>query len=144
MITNVRMSWCQRRAKCAFCPNQIEAGTPLVTVTFWKKGENDRKWNVKNYYHPDCWVAQGLDYLKQNPYIPYQRHKETTLTTTQKARRTKLLRTKASIEQRRRNLKPDNPSHALTVARMDRQIAEMMVEMTKIGGIPEKWLNQLT
>ncbi len=143
MITNVRMSWCQRRAKCSFCPDPIEAGTPIVTVTFWKKGDDDRKWNIKNYYHPDHWVAQGLDYLKQNPYIPYQRHKETTLTKEQKSQRTQLLRRKSSIEQRRRNLKPDNPNHSLIVARMDRQIAEMMVEMTKIGGIPSKWLSQL-
>ena len=141
MIPNVCMAWCQRQAQCGYCPDHIEAGNPMVTVFFWHKGEDGKRGlNAKLYYHPGCWVENGLDYLKKNPYVAYIRHKPTQLTTKQKIERLKILRRKTSLEQRRRNLKPTNPDHNLVVARMDRQVAELMVQIVKVGGIPPKWL----
>ena len=143
-IPNVYMKWCHRTAICKWCENPIEPGSPIVSVFFWNKGSEDHKgFNTKLYFHPDCWVAQGLDYLKLNPYAPYTRHKESTLTPEQKKLRHTIMTRKASIEQRRRNLKPTSKNRLLIEARLDIQIAQLMVEIAPIGGIPKKWIEQI-
>ena len=141
-IPNVTMTHCQRRAKCEWCPEYVEAGEPLVTVFFWNKGTEEHKgFNVKRYYHPDCWVAQGLDYLKRNPYVPYIRKKKLELTAEQSKQRYSILRRKAAIDQRKRNLNGDFPDKELEEARLNVKITELMLEIAPIGGIPKKWLN---
>ena len=144
-IPNVYMTWCQRKAICKWCEFAIEAGTPMVTVFFWHKGDEDhRQWNKKLYYHPQCWVGQGLDYLKMNPYVPYVRKPKAKLSEEQRKQRAALLNRKCSLEQRRRNVKSGYPDRLLVEARLDRQIAELMMEMIPVGGIPKRWLEQLT
>ncbi len=140
-IPNVFMYWCQHKAKCKWCEKDIVAGTPVVKVYYWNKGnEEKRGWNVSKYYHPQCWIDQGLDYLKMNPYVPYARKPKSSLTNGQKELRYKLLRQKASIDQRRRNLKSTYPDCVLDNAKLDEQVSRLMVEIIKIGGIPKKWL----
>jgi len=140
-IPNVSMSWCNRKAQCNFCPDHIGAGEPLVTVFFWNKGTPDHKgFNTKQYYHPQCWVAQGLDYLSLNPYVPYQKQKRLDLVPEQKERRNILLRRKCSLEQRRRNLKAEYPERLLLEARIESKIVGLMLEIAPLGGIPKKWL----
>jgi len=142
-IPNVYMYWCQRRAKCRWCEKDVEAGTPVVQVWYWNKGNPDlRTRNVRHYYHPQCWVSQGLDKLEMNPYVPYQRKKPNlTLTPKQKEFRLKLLRRKSSIDQRRKNLKSEYPDRLLDEARLNEQVSNIMVEIAKVGGIPKKWLD---
>lgn len=141
-IPNVTMSHCQRKAQCEWCPEMVEAGAPLVTVFFWNKGTEDHKgFNVKRYYHPDCWVAQGLDYLKRNPYVPYVRKKKLELSPEQSKQRYSILRRKAAIDQRKRNLNVDLPDRELENAKLNTKIAELMLEIAPIGGIPKKWLS---
>ena len=142
MIPNVTMTHCQHRAQCGWCPDHIEAGKPLVTVFFWNRGGPDHKgFNVKKYYHPNCWVEQGLDYLKMNPYIPYIRKKKLELTPAQAKKRYNILHKKSAIDQRIRNLK-EGPDKAITEARLNMKIAELMVKIAPIGGIPKRWLTQ--
>lgn len=143
MIPNVTVNWCQRTAKCEYCQNQIEAGTPLVTVFFWNKGQEGRKLNVKKYYHPQCWVDQALDYLRLNPYIPYNRHRSSELLPEDKQRRLKLMRDKARLDQRRRNLKSDGTERIQAETRIDLHILELMEEISKVGGIPKRWVENL-
>ena len=139
-IPNVTMTWCQRRAKCEWCPGYIEAGKPLVTVFFWNKGGPDHKGlNVKKYYHPNCWVAQGLDYLERNPYVPYIRKRKLELTPEQSKQRYTILRRKAAIDQRKRSMAL-LPYSAITIANLNKKIAELMLEIAPIGGIPIRWL----
>jgi len=139
-IPNVTMTHCQRKAQCEWCPDTIEAGTPIVTVFFWNRGGPDHKgFNVKKYYHPDCWVAQGLDYLKRNPYVPYIRKKKLKLTPAQSKQRYSILRRKAAIDQRKRKL--DGTNNVVVEALLNTKIAELMIEIAPIGGIPKKWLN---
>ena len=144
-IPNVCMRWATRWAECRFCEQRIEKATPVVVVFFWNKGQDGRKWNTTLYYHPDCWVAQGLDYLKMNPYVAAKRwsltdRRENPLTVKEKEERNIILRKKASLDQRKRNLKTSYPDHALLEARIDVQISELMLDMLKVGGIPKKWL----
>jgi len=139
-IPNVTMTHCQRQAQCDWCPDQIEPGTPLVTVFFWNKGTPDHKgFNTKKYYHPNCWVAQGLDYLTLNPYVPYIRRYKLELTKEQSKLRYSILHRKSALDQRLRKLE-DNPN-PLTEAKLNQKIAELMIEIAPIGGIPKKWLN---
>ncbi len=140
-IPNVYINWCQREAECHWCHKKIEAGTPIVTAFFWNKGNVEKRgWNTKLYYHPNCWVAQGLDYLRLNPYSPYIRKKKAELSPTDRKERLRLLRAKGSLDQRRRNLTTSYPERVLIEARIDRQISELMHLIAKVGGIPKKWL----
>jgi len=142
-IPNVTITWCQREAECKWCGFKVDAGTPIVNVFFWRKGSEDHKgFNLKVHFHPDCWVAQGLDYLKLNPYIPYIRKKKLELTPEQAKQRYILLRRKAAIDQRIRNLNGNYPDRDLEEARLKLNITEIMLEIAPIGGIPKKWLNQ--
>jgi len=65
------------------------------------------------------------------------------LTPEQKKLRHTIMTRKASIEQRRRNLKPTSKNRLLIEARLDIQIAQLMVEIAPIGGIPKKWIEQI-
>lgn len=139
-IPNISISWCNRTAKCEWCPEQIDTGEPMVVAFYWNKGTDGNKgFNVKRYYHPNCWVEQGLDYLKRNPYSPYIRKPKLELTPEQSQRRYRLLRRKAALDQRINGLKDD--SHRLLAeARLMEKITIIMLEIASIGGIPRKWL----
>ena len=140
-IPNVTMTHCQRKAQCQHCPDIVEVGQPMVTVFYWNRGAPDHKgFNVKRYYHPQCWIEQGLEYLKKNPYVPYQRKKKLKLTPEQSKQRYSILRRKAAIDQRKRNL-DGKPNKEIVVAALNCKIAELMVEIAPLGGIPKKWLN---
>lgn len=141
-IPNVTITWCIQRAKCGWCPEYVDAATPLVTVFFWNRGTPDHKgFNIKKYYHPNCWVAQGLDYLDMNPYVPHIRKEKLKLTPEQSKQRYILLRRKAAIDQRKRNLEGDFPERMLVEIMLDQKITEVMLEIALVGGIPKKWLN---
>jgi len=140
-IPNVTMNHCQRKALCLWCNHHVEAGEPMVTVFFWNRGTPSHKgFNVKRYYHPQCWVEQGLDYLKRNPYVPYQRKKKLELTREQSKQRYSLLKSKASIDQRKRNL-ANEPNNEVAMVALNIKIAGLMIEIAPIGGIPKKWLD---
>jgi len=140
-IPNVCINWCKRKATCKWCEQLIEAGGPMVTVFFWNKGADGHRWNVKLYYHPQCWVKQGLDYLKMNPYVPYVRKRKLELSKEDSKYRYILLRRKAALDQRKRNLKTEFPDRVLMEARIDAKIAGIMIEIVKVGGVPKKWAN---
>jgi len=113
----------------------------MVNVFYWNRGNEEKRGiNAKFYYHPQCWVAHGLDYLKMNPYVPYTRHKETKLTEDEMRTRHLLLRKKAKIDQRRRGLNPSRFDYGLVMAQLDTRVAELMVEIAQVGGIPKKWM----
>ena len=140
-VPNVTMTWSNRTAKCEWCEQQVETGTPLVTVFFWNRGSPDHKgFNVKKYYHPNCWIAQGLDHLMLNPYVPYLRKPKLELTPSQSKLRYQLLKRKAAIDQRIRKLNGDT-DQITARALLGEKIAQLMIEIAPIGGIPAKWLN---
>ena len=144
-IPSVSMTWCQRIAQCEYCPDTIDAGMPMVRVFFWNRGTEEHKgFNTKKYYHPNCWVAQGLDYLNENPYVPYLRKPKMELTPEQSARRYVLLKRKASIDQRKKLLTCEYPDKVLEEAKLDIHITDIMLEIALIGGIPPKWLRHQT
>lgn len=142
MIPNVCMGWCQRQAICKWCEQPITVATPVVTVFYWNKGADGRKWNVQHCYHPQCWVDQGLDYLSMNPYVPAKQPKNDKLTQEQRRQRYLLLRKKAYLDQKKRRL-VDEPDNGLEILTIDADIAELAVEIAQVGGIPSRWLSQI-
>lgn len=143
---DVWFTHCQRKAKCKWCEQPIEKATPMVITRLWRKGdENSRRWNITNYYHPNCYLAQGMDYLETHPYSPRgnRGRPKIQLSEEDKRKRYLLLRRKAALEQRKRKLKTSYPDNALMIARIDTQIIEICMEITLVGGVPKGWVEKL-
>lgn len=150
MIPNVTVSWCTRQAQCRWCEQPVEAGTPMVSVFFWNRGvDGKRGWNVKHHYHllrsdgKHCWDEQGLDYLKLNPYVPYIRGRRMKLSKKDSRSRLLILKRKAELDQRRRNLKPDAPEYTLRLAVIEAKVAGLAAEILDYGGMPKSWMEEL-
>lgn len=144
-IPNVTMSWAQHRALCDWCSKPVNSGEEIIKVFFWNAGNPDGKrfYNIKKYYHPDCWMEQGREYLRTHPYISSHKGKDRMeITDEQRAQRNKILKRKAALELRKRNITPDNPRAKVIEAGIDRQISELVVEIALLGGIPTKWIEQ--
>lgn len=106
--------------------------------------ESNRSWNTYLYYHPNCWVKQGLDYLDRNPYVEQSRRGRTLLLSKEdRTRRLKLITNYHSLEQRYSNLKTGYPERLLIEDRLSRQMTDIMMEVAIVGGIPKKWLEKL-
>lgn len=140
-IPNVTMRWCQNQATCKWCEGLIEPSQAMVVVFFWNKGADGRRWNVQYCYHPDCWLKQGYDYLERNPYFPHDRGRRREFTEEQRRQRYLVTRRFHSLVQRRKNL--SNGSATLTVCKLECQMADLMLEMRRLGGVPKGWIDKL-
>ena len=149
MIPNVCITWCQREAKCRWCEQPIMAGQPMITVFFWNKGTENRKWNVKLYFHVKneekhhCWEEQGLDYLKLNPYVPYVRKQATVMEPEDRRKRLLILKRKAALDQTIRKLDKTKDNYGERVQSIDAKVANLMLEILPYGGIPKSWVGEL-
>jgi len=145
-IPNVTMRWCQNRAECKWCQQYIEPGQPLVAVLFWNRGSDGRRWNTQQCYHPQCWIEQGLDYLKRNPYVPYRQGRKgyTELSVEDKRKRFLLVRKFHALEQRRKNIRAEFPESLLVESMLTKQMAEIMLDVARLGGVPKSWVKKLS
>ena len=143
-IPNVTMRWCVKKSTCKWCDQPIENGTPLVSVVFWNKGNPEsRKWNYYAKYHPQCWVDQGLDYLRRNPYVIRQRKpRERTLCEEDRKKRYLLVMRFHRAEQQRKN-SGKFPDNLLAEARLTQRMVDIMLEVATIGGVPKSWAERL-
>lgn len=146
---DVWFTWCKRTARCSWCDSPIKVSEEMIVKKYWRKGiEDNRKWNIKFYYHPDCYIAEGRDYLRRNPYsacIAGVSRGRPALRLTPEAKRERdlILRRKAALEQRRKIIRQGDghiADKALQEAKIDEKIAELMGEIMKVGGIPPSWL----
>lgn len=141
---DVWFTWCRRPATCCYCKEQVETTTPMVVKKMWRKGdENSRRVNLIFYYHPLCHYVEGLDYLMMHPYTCGEKRgpKQVMQLTPEDARsRYLLLRKKASLEQRKRELKAHFPDRELHCAQIDLEIMSVWTEIAQVGGIPKSWL----
>jgi len=138
------ITWCPKSAKCPWCEQDTVVATPVVMVYFNNRREG-KKYNVKKIYHPDCWLAQGLDYLKMNPYSAKGNRGRPTknMSVEDKSIRLKLLQKKAALEQEKKRLKTPYPERLLLESKLDEKIAAVMLEIAGKGGIPKKWLEKI-
>jgi hypothetical protein len=142
---NVIISWCKRRATCRWCEQVIEPGTPMVKVFFWNKGDDgSRKWNISHYYHfPDCYAAQGMDYLNRNPYTGYKSSKGSKLSREDRRKRFLLVRKFNELHQRKKRLGLTYPDNVAMEIQLNNRMIEIMKEMVSLGGIPKSWTDKL-
>jgi len=115
----------------------------MVIKKLWRKGdETSRRINLLFYYHPECYMVEGLEYLQMNPYTPglHKRGPKTTLTPDQQRQRKLILMRRASLIQRKKKLKVKYPDRLLFEAKIDQQLIDLMVEIAPLGGIPISWL----
>lgn len=143
-IPNVTMRWCVKKSTCKWCDQPIDNGTPVVTVFFWNKGnEESRKWNSKFSYHPQCWVDQGLDYLRSNPYQQQVRIRKPNLPKEDRRKRFLLVRRFNALVQKRANCNHSFPDHILTDIDLTQRMIDIMLEVATIGGVPKGWAEKL-
>ena len=143
-IPNVTMRWCVKKSTCKWCDKYIDNGTPMVSVVFWNKGNiESRKWNSYSKYHPQCWIDQGLDYLRRNPYVPQHREKKPTLSEEDGRKRFLLIRKFNWLVQVKRNCNHNFPDSVLTNINLTQQMIDIMLEVAVIGGVPKGWAEKL-
>lgn len=147
-IPNVVMRWCHKEAQCKWCPEKIEEATPMVVVYFWNKGnEEQRGFNVQQCYHPQCWVEQGLDYLRLHPYVPntYQDKSGRSLNLSPEDSRQRFLLTRRfnALYQRKGKIKATGEQRERIEEGIIERMGAIATEMIKYGGVPKSWLEKL-
>ena len=143
-IPSVMMRWGRKQAQCKWCEQAVEVGNPIVSVVFWNKGNEDkRSWNKYLYYHPQCWVDQGLDYLNRNPYVPHVRGRKATLSKEDRRKRFLLVRRFNALVQRKGKIKAPYPDHLLIEERITKQMLDIIMDVTNLGGVPKSWVEKL-
>lgn len=120
----------------------------MVTVFFWNKGQDGRRFNVKRYYHLEhegvhCWEEQGLDYLKRNPYVSKVTPCRIKLNAEDSRKRLLILKRKARLDQQRRGLNTANENYLTRCLELDAKVAALMQEILPVGGIPKSWISEL-
>jgi hypothetical protein len=131
---DVWMTWNKRIAKCKYCEKEILVSTPMV-VGQTKKGNR----TYRMYFHPQCWVDNGMVYLNNNPYTSGCRgRKKLPLSPDDSRKRFLLIRRYNTLKSRKKNLKRF-PDDILESIRLEDKMRGIMVEMENIGGIPSKW-----
>jgi len=138
---DVWMTWVKRKTRCRYCGETMEKATPMVTGKLWRKGNPEsRKINIRFYWHPQCWVKQGLDYLSLHPYSSGSRgRKQLKLGEEDAKLRYKLLRKYAALRQRVTKLATKYPDNVLPILRIETQMKETAAKINEVGGIPPKW-----
>jgi hypothetical protein len=115
-------------------------------VFYWNKGSDGRRFNTKQYFHPQHWLDKGMDYLRMNPYTAGNRRgpkPRLTLTYEQKAERLRLLRTKATLEQRKRQLDISRPDYLAAVTALEIKVLDTIQAIAPLGGVPPSWMEKL-
>lgn len=144
MPPNVYFQWCKKQAECPECHQIIETATPCIIVFYWNKGnEEKRSFNVKKFYHPQCWITQGLDYLMMNPYTSGSRRGPKVELSPEDRRKRQLLLRKYATYKSRKNKLAGDPLRILSEIRLDNQMASIILEISQVGGIPKRWITQM-
>ena len=141
---HVWMTHCQRTCKCAHCPEQIEAGEPMVTGKVKLKGQ---EWYKTLHWHPQCWIEQGMVYLESRPYVPSHRGRvPLKLDEETKSKRFAILRRYASVMQRinklvvKINESSEIDSESVSkLAHLSEMVEGLKVEIEPLGGVPKSW-----
>ena len=134
---DIWMAWNKREAKCYYCEKEIKVATPVVI------GQTKRKNRTyRTYFHPQCWIDNGMAYLNNNPYTPGVRGRKRLSLTPKDARsRFLLIRRYNTLKSRKAKL-TIFPDSILESMNLERRMAKIVKDMEKLGGIPPKWLEQ--
>ena len=129
---DIWISWCHRRTKCDWCEESITMGNPVARGKWWKKGQ----WSKRYYWHPECWVKQGLAALDKSPFD--NRHKvRSVLSPEQSKRRSLLLREWA--DKKHRLLRAAEVGSNKAIESLINRMCIIYADMLSVGGVPKSW-----
>lgn len=137
---DIWMRYCKRRAKCANdCEEPIIKGTIMVVGKIWRSRGGEKLVFTKMFYwHPQCWISQGIRAIKEIGYTNTKRRIATLkLTTEQRYTRSLLLRRRAMIKTRL--VRAIDKGDIKAIDRLLTKIISISVEIEPVGGAPKKW-----
>jgi hypothetical protein len=106
----------------------------------------EQRYTILGHYHLNCYLLQANYYLDNNPMVasnPNGRPHIQGLTEEQRKQRQAILVKRSSLEQRKRKLKTPYPERWQYEVEINKQIAELAIELIVLGGVPEGWNNSL-
>jgi len=123
--------------KCRYCEKEIKLATPMV-IGQTKNGNR----TYRMYFHPQCWIDNGLAYLSKNPYTPGVRgRKQLSLTPEDARKRYLLIRRYNTFKNRKSKLKKF-PDDMLRIIRLETGMDKIIEEIKNAGGVPTKWITE--
>jgi len=138
---DIWMTWTKRKTKCKYCEQPIITATPMVTGRLYKKAAG-KNISLRFYWHPQCWLEQGINYLSLHPYTATGRgRKKLGLEPAAKRQRYLLLRRHAALTQRIWRIKEGKgfPDNVLKIIGLEAGQKELAAQIELVGGIPKKW-----
>lgn len=128
----VWMKACRKKATCAWCGEDVKNCTYMVVGQYYIG-----KWRKRKNWHPDCWIAQGIDALERRDYVENRGRQKLALADDKKIMRFKILARRASVLQRMRKAQEEGKIEQMT--RLGLQLEKLMVEIEPYGGVPNSW-----
>ena len=135
------MTYCRKRAKCLYCPKYIEKKQFMVVGKLWRDREGGtRKWSIKLYWHPQCWIKQAEEALKKQPVVETRGRKKLELSVEANVSRVKILMRRAAILQRIKvEVAKNNTSSVDKLIHLGEMLNKLKEEIMPLGGIPKSW-----
>jgi hypothetical protein len=137
----------KQRGTCEYsqCPQPvIIAGEPIVRC----RSVDKHGWSHYRKYHINCYVVQGLEYLKANPYIPKRVPQcgrtpmSATLNPEQERKRFLLIRRRNYFISERKKLATNGQHDTPRMIALGVEINIIEADMESVGGCPARWRKQ--
>ncbi len=138
-MADVWIRECRRTAKCSHCKQQIQNHEYEVIVKIWKRGSEVKRFVTVLFFHPQCWIEQGIEAAKKRPAVENRGRHRTAMLDEVREKRIKILRRRASIVQRIRYAMDSTPPNFDKVSYLGEKLGELVDEIRPLGGVPESW-----
>jgi len=120
--------------KCRYCEKEITVATPMV-IGQTKRGNR----TYRMYFHPQCWLDNGMAYLNKNPYTPGIRGRRKLSLGPDDTRKRYLLIRRYNTFKYRKDKLNRFPDDLLESIRLEGEMDKIAEVIKDIGGIPAKW-----
>jgi hypothetical protein len=130
--------WLNRQAKCQWDSDMMDKGSPVVVGSL----RTNRGYYIRMYWHPECYLKQGMDYLESIPYEPTTRspgpgRPAIDLSHTDRLKRRALIVKFSRLRDRREEVAELGLLWMLD--KLDKTAWVIMAEMKTLGGVPTSW-----
>lgn len=122
----------------------------MVVGKIWHKVDNPeqhvaegkfKRWCKHLYWHPSCYLAQGIDWVEKHPKPETRGRKRLGLADPVKKYRLSVMRRRAAVVQRIRaeTEKPAEQQCTERLVHLGSMLNQLEVEMETCGGVPKSW-----
>lgn len=133
---DVWVTHAKRDANCGFCPEKVVMGSPEL-VTRSRRRMGGRTFTRVKMYHPECWMAQGMQYLDTHPYVPKLGRPRLNLSLEDRAARKKLLMQHGQYLYRYRKYMEEG--RVVPAVEQYLKAVQLREEIEPLGGVPRSW-----